>query len=56
MKVNNRVFGYFHRSPPALRLSTYNDDEVWTNYSIKDDDDLAKVKPIASDAMERRAK
>jgi len=56
MKVNGRVFAYFHARRKHYLLATYNDQEVWTEYSIKDDDDLAKVKPIMNAAMERRAR
>lgn len=56
MKVNGRVFAYFYPRRQHYLLATYNDDEVWTEYSIRDDDDLAKVKPIMKAAMERRVK
>jgi hypothetical protein len=56
MKVNGRVFAYFYPRRKHYLLATYNDQEVWTEYIIKDDDDLAKVKPIMQAAMERRVK
>ena len=56
MKVHNRVFAYFYPRRKHYLLATYNDQEVWTEYIIKDDDDLAKVKPIMQAAMERRVK
>ena len=56
MKVNGRVFSYFYPRRKHYLLATYNDQEVWTEYIIKDDDDLAKVKPIMQAAMERRVK
>ena len=56
MKVNGRVFAYFYPRRQHYLLATYNDQEVWTEYSIKDDDDLVKVKPIMMAAMERRVK
>jgi hypothetical protein len=56
MKVNGRVFAYFHARRKHYLVATYNDQEEWTEYSIKDDDDLARVKPIMKAAMERRAK
>lgn len=56
MKVNNRVFAYFYPRRKHFLLGTYNDQEVWTEYIIKDDDDLAKVKPTMQAAMERRIK
>lgn len=54
MKVNNRVFAYLYPRRKHYLLATYNDQEVWTEYSIKDDDDLLKIKPIMQAAMERR--
>ncbi len=56
MKVNGRVFAYFYPRRKHYLLATYNDQEVWTEYIIKDDDDLAKVKPIIQAALERRGK
>lgn len=56
MKVNGRVFAYFHPRRKHYLLSTYNADEEWTDYSIKDDDDLVKVMPMIRVAMERRLK
>ena len=54
IKVNNRVFAYFYPRRKHYVLATYNADEEWTEYSIKDDDDLGKVKPIMRAAMDRR--
>ncbi|MBI4596251.1 MAG: DUF91 domain-containing protein [Candidatus Tectomicrobia bacterium] len=56
MKVNGRVFAYFYPRRKHYILATYTDQEVWTEYIIKDDDDLANVKPIMQAAMERRMK
>lgn len=56
MKVNGRVFAYLYPRRQHYLLATYNDQEEWTEYSIRDDDDLAKVKPIMMAAMERRVK
>jgi hypothetical protein len=56
MKVNGRVFAYFYPRRKHYLLATYNDQEVWTEYIIKDDDDLAKIRPIMQAAMERRVK
>ena len=56
MKVNGRVFAYFHPRRKHYLLATYNAEEEWTEYSIKDDDDLAKVKPIVRAAMDRQGK
>ncbi len=54
MKVNGRVFAYLYPRRNYCLLDTYNADEEWTEYSIKDDDDLAKVKPIIQAALERK--
>jgi len=56
MKVNGRVFAYFYPRRKHYLLGTYNDQEVWIEYIIKDDDDLSKVKPIMQASMERRVK
>lgn len=56
MRVNGRVFAYFYPRRKHYLLATYNADEEWTEYSIKDEDDLAKVKPIIRATMERRLK
>lgn len=56
MKVNNRVFAYFYPRRKHFLLATYNDQEVWTEYPIKDDGDLENIKPIMRGAMERIAK
>ena len=51
MKVNNRVFAYFYPRRKHYVLATYNAEDEWTEYAIKDDDVLAKVKPIMREAM-----
>ncbi|WAC07540.1 MAG: endonuclease NucS [Thermodesulfobacteriota bacterium] len=56
MKVNGRVFAYFYPRRKHYLLATYNDQQVWTEYIIKDDDDLANIKPIMKAAMEQRVK
>ena len=54
MKVNGRVFAYFYARRQRYLLATYNDQDEWTQYSIKCHEDLAKVKPIMKAAMERQ--
>ena len=56
MKVDGRVFAYFYPRRKHYLLATYNAEEEWTEYSIKEDDDLGKVEPIMRAAMERRVK
>ena len=56
MKINGRVFAYFYPRRKHYLLGTYNDQEVWTEYIVKEESDLATVKPIIKAAMERRVK
>jgi len=56
IKVNNRVFAYFYPRRQHYLLATYNDQDEWMTYSIKDDDDLDKVKAIMLKAVERRVR
>jgi len=56
IKVHGRVFAYFYPRRKYYILGTYDMEEEWTEYPIKDDDDLAKVKPLVRAAMERRTK
>ena len=56
MKINGRVFAYLYPRRKHYLLATFSDQEVWTEYIIKDDDDVVKVKPIMQAAMERRVK
>lgn len=56
MKVNGRVFAYFHPRRQHYLISTFNADDEWTEYPIKGDDDLAAVKPLMKSAMEKRLK
>lgn len=56
MKVNGRVFAYFHPRRQHYLISTFNADDEWTEYPIKGDDDLATVKPLVKSAMEKRLK
>lgn len=55
MKVNNRVFAYFHPRRKSFVINTYSPEEEWTVYPVKDDEDLSKVKPIMKAAIERFA-
>jgi hypothetical protein len=56
IKVNGRLFAYFLPRRKHYLLRTYDPADVWTEYPIKQKDDLAKVKPIMQAAMERKAK
>ena len=56
MRVNGRVFAYFSACRKHYVLTTYNAEDEWTAYAIKDDDDLGKVKAIMRAAVERRVK
>jgi hypothetical protein len=55
MKVSGRVFAYLHPRRKHYILTTFNAEAAWTDYSIKDDDDLANAKPIVRAAMEQMA-
>ncbi|MDB5335987.1 MAG: hypothetical protein JWN70_1606 [Planctomycetaceae bacterium] len=52
LKINNRVFAYFHPRRKHYVISTYNADETWTDYPVKSADDLAMVKPLVRASME----
>lgn len=56
MKVNGRVFAYLYPRRKHYLLATYNDQEEWIEYSVKDDDDTERVVPIMKAAMERKFK
>jgi hypothetical protein len=56
MKLNGRVFAYLYPRRQHYLIGTYNAEDKWTEYSVKDDDDLTNVKPIMKAAMERRMK
>jgi len=53
IKVSGRVFAYFYARRKFYLLATYSAEGEWNGYAIKDDDDLAKVKPIMRAAMDR---
>lgn len=55
MKINGHVFAYFLARRKYYILATYSEQEDWTEFPIKDVDDLARVKPIVKAAMERMA-
>lgn len=54
MKLNGRVFAYLSPRRQHYLIGTYNEEDKWTDYPVKDDEDLANVKPIMKAAMERR--
>ena len=56
MKVNGRVFGYLYPRRRHYLIGTYNAEDKWSEYPVKDDEDLMNVKPIMKAAMERRTK
>lgn len=55
IKINNRVFAYWWAARRHQVIETYGADDEWKKYPIKDDGDLANVKSIMRNAMERRA-
>ena len=54
MKVNNRVFAYLDPRHKHYLIETFNAEDEWTVYPIKSDEQLASVKTLAKDAMERK--
>jgi len=56
MKINGRVFAYLYPRRQHYVIGTYNAEDKWTDYAVKDDDDLANVNPIMRASMERRTK
>ena len=56
MKINGRVFAYLYPRRQHYLIATYDASDEWKEYAVKNDDDLATVKPIAKAAMERRMK
>lgn len=56
LKVNGRVFAYLLPRRRHYLFGTFDAEGDWTEYSVKSDDDLAKVKPIVRAAMEKRAR
>lgn len=56
IKVNGRVFAYFYPRRKHFLFATYSPEEEWTEYSVKDDEDLTVVKPILKASMERKSR
>ncbi len=56
IKVNGRVFAYLWPGRQHYVIGTYDASDEWKKYPVKTEDDLATVKPIAKEAMERRIK
>ena len=56
MKVNNRVFAYLWAARKHYVISTYNADDEWKQYPVKGEEDLANIKSMMREAMERRGK
>ena len=56
IKVNGRVFAYLSARRKYYVLATFNAEDVWTEYSIKDDTDLEQAMTIVRASMERRLK
>jgi hypothetical protein len=56
MKVNGRVFAYLWPRRHDYVIGTYDANDEWKEYTVKTGDDLATVKSLAKEAMERRIK
>jgi len=37
-------------------IGRYDAEDQWTDYSVKDDDDLERLKPVMKEAVERTLK
>ena len=46
MKLNGRVFAYLYPRRQHYIIGTYNAEDKWTEYPLKDDDGLTNMKPI----------
>jgi hypothetical protein len=55
IKVNGRVFAYLNPRRKFFLISTYNDEDEWTAFQIKNDEDLLNAKTLTKLAMERKA-
>jgi len=56
MKINGRVFAYLYPRRQYYWIGTFDAEDDWKDYPVKNDDDLATVKPIIKAAMDRRMK
>lgn len=56
MKVNGRVFAYLYPRRKHYIIGTYNAEDKWTEYPVKDEDDFVNVEPIMKAAMDRKLK
>ena len=56
VKVNGRVFAYLYPRRKHYLVATFDAEDVWKEYSVKSDDDLANVKTTMKAAMERKMK
>ncbi|MCC6124091.1 MAG: DUF91 domain-containing protein [Pirellulales bacterium] len=54
MKVNNRVFTYLDPRQKHFLIETFNAEDEWTVYPVKNDEQLTNVKALAKAAMERK--
>jgi hypothetical protein len=56
LKVNNRVFGYLYPKRRYYLIQTYDPNDEWRDYPVKDEEDLANAKMVLKEAMERRSR
>lgn len=56
LKVNGRVFAYLYTRRKYFQIATFDSNDEWTEYPIKTDEELVKVKQIVRAAMERKLK
>ena len=56
LRVNNLVFAWIATRRKGLIISTYDADNRYKNYRVRNGDDLAVVRSVMRTAMERRAR
>jgi len=54
MKVDGHVFAYLTPRRQHCIIGTYDADDEWNDYPVKDDEDFAKTKPRLKAVMERK--
>ena len=53
IKVSGRVFAYVYPRRKHFWLATYNADDKWTEYAVREQDDLEHLMPLVKASLER---
>jgi hypothetical protein len=53
MKVDGRVFAYLHPRRKHFVISTYNAEDVWTDYKVQSKEELKTLVAVVKASMER---